>query len=122
MNIHTDYQIIRDGSGKPAFVVVPYENWVKQSSLSGVLIPNEVVGAVIEDGKTLVRAWREYFGLTQVELQRHEGFDVFASVGPPGTDVVGDAGVATDITAGLDLRKQCACCTPVVFWGVSRRL
>lgn len=42
----------------------PYEQWVKQTALTAGMIPNEVVGAVIEGGKTPVRAWREYLGLT----------------------------------------------------------
>jgi hypothetical protein len=53
--------------------------------------------------------------LTQIELQRHEGFDIFASAGTPGSDEVGDAGVATAITAGLDLRKQRLARAPVLF-------
>ena len=73
MSTHTEYQIIRDGSGNPAFVVVPYDRWVKQSSIASGLVPNEVVGAVIEDGKTLVRAWREYLGLTQTDLAQKAG-------------------------------------------------
>jgi hypothetical protein len=54
----------------------------------------------------------ELEGLTQVELQGHECFDVFASAGAPGTDVVGDAGVAAGVATGLDLanrRVPCAC-------------
>jgi hypothetical protein len=39
----------------------------------------------------------------------------FARIGAPGTDVVGDAGVATGIAAGLDLCKQCACRASVFF-------
>ena len=54
-------------------------------------------------------------GFAQIELQWHEGLDVFASAAAPGTDEIGDSGVATGITAGFDLRKQCACCTPVLF-------
>jgi transcriptional regulator with XRE-family HTH domain len=37
------------------------------------LVPNEVVGAVIEEDKTLVRAWREYLGLTQADLAQKAG-------------------------------------------------
>ena len=43
--------------------------------------------------------------LTQVELERHKRFDVLASAGAPGTDVVSDAGVASGVAAGLDLHK-----------------
>lgn len=54
-------------------------------------------------------------GFAQVKLQGHEGFDVFASVGLLGTDLVGDAGVASGITAGLELNEQRFACAPVLF-------
>jgi predicted transcriptional regulator len=31
-------------------------------------IPNEVVGKIVEDEMTPIRAWREYLGLTQAEV------------------------------------------------------
>lgn len=68
MNVHTDAQIIKDSSGKPAFVVVPYERWLKQTSLVAGLIPNEVMGLMIRDDMTPFRAWREYLHLTQAEV------------------------------------------------------
>ena len=68
MNAHTDVQIINDSTGKPAFVVVPYERWVKQTTIVAGLVPNEVVGLMIRDEMTPFRAWREYLGLTQVEV------------------------------------------------------
>nr|WP_321465121.1 helix-turn-helix transcriptional regulator [uncultured Desulfobulbus sp.] len=37
------------------------------------LIPNEVVGAVIEGWITPVRAWREYLGLSQDEVASRAG-------------------------------------------------
>ena len=52
---------------------MPYAQWLKQTSITAGLIPNEVVGAVIEGGKTTVRAWREYLGLTQEELAAKAG-------------------------------------------------
>ncbi|MBM9536305.1 helix-turn-helix domain-containing protein [Desulfobulbus alkaliphilus] len=73
MNVHIDVQIIKDSSGKPTFAVVPYERWVKQTSITAGMIPNEVVGAVIMEGKTPVRAWREHLGFTQDELAAKAG-------------------------------------------------
>ena len=73
MNTPTDIQIIHDGAGNPAFVVMPYAQWLKQTSITAGLIPNEVVGAVIEGGKTTARAWREYLGLTQEEVSEKVG-------------------------------------------------
>ena len=57
----------------------------------------------------------ELEGLSQVELQGHEGFDVFACICPPGPNKVGDTGIPTGITAGLDLHKQYASRAPVLF-------
>jgi len=68
MNVHIDAQIIKDTAGNPAFVVVPYERWLKQSGIVAGLIPNEVVGFMIRDDMTPFRAWREYLGLTQTEV------------------------------------------------------
>lgn len=68
MNVHTDTQIIKDSAGKPAFVVVPYDRWLKQSTIVAGLVPNEVVGFIIRDNMTPFRAWREYLGLTQAEV------------------------------------------------------
>lgn len=73
MNAPTDIQIILDGSGNPAFAVVPYDRWLKQTTMTAGLIPNEVVGAIFEGGKQPVRAWREYLGLTQEELAAKVG-------------------------------------------------
>ena len=54
-------------------------------------------------------------GFAQVELQGHKRFDVFARAGAPGTDEVGDTGVATSISTGLDLHKQCTCAASILF-------
>ena len=53
--------------------------------------------------------------LTQLEPQRYKGLDLLARANAPGTDEVRDTGVATDITAGLDLRKQGACRASILF-------
>ena len=39
----------------------------------GDAIPHEVVGLTIKKGYTLVRAWREYLGLTQKEVAKRMG-------------------------------------------------
>ena len=70
MNAHIDTQIIRDAAGNPAFVVVPYASWVKQSTIDSGMIPNEVMGHIIRDDMTPVKAWREYLGLTQAEVAK----------------------------------------------------
>ncbi len=72
MNAHTDPQIIKQ-NGKPAFAVVPWDEYQSlihnqiESDESDVWFPNEVVKANVR-GDNLIRAWREYFKLTQAEL------------------------------------------------------
>ena len=51
----------------------------------------------------------------ELELQGHEGLDVFASAGPPGPDEVGDAAVAAHVAAGFDLQIQRFAAAPVLF-------
>jgi len=79
--IQTIYQ-----SGMPAFVVLPFADFArehpKEAELikpkspripDGDYIPNEVVGLTIKQDMTLLRAWREYLGLTQAEVAEKAG-------------------------------------------------
>jgi len=77
MNEPTDIQIITQ-NGHPAFVVIPYDDYIKIFPdkpwvPEGNFIPHEVVGLTIKKGFTLVRAWREYLGLTQKEVAEKMG-------------------------------------------------
>jgi len=63
---------------KPAFVVIPYDEFMKffpnvPRIAEGDLIPHEVVGMTIKKEYTLIRAWREYLGLTQNEVAMRMG-------------------------------------------------
>lgn len=69
-------QIIEQG-GKPAFAVIPWGDF--QALLESVdpnesetWFPNEVVKANVR-GDSLVKAWREYKGMTQAELAAKAG-------------------------------------------------
>ncbi len=68
MNEHTEVTIIKQ-NGEPAFAVLPWKEY--QSLLNDqekdVFFPNEVVKANAR-GDSLIKAWREYKGLTQEEL------------------------------------------------------
>jgi|JI9StandDraft_2_1071091.scaffolds.fasta_scaffold387532_2 DNA-binding XRE family transcriptional regulator len=71
MTIPTNVQIIEQG-GKPAFVVIPYDEYLRTFSPivspaipDGDLIPHEVVMMTLRLGMSQARAWREYLGLTQ---------------------------------------------------------
>lgn len=74
MTTHTDFQVIRDESGKPAFVVVPFARF--QTLTGGFTpgtVPNAVVGMVFDDGLSPIKAWREYLRLTQAEVAERLG-------------------------------------------------
>ena len=73
MNAPTKHQLIHDPDGKPAFVVIPYEEYVEHYGSVRDLIPNEVMGKIIEDGLSPMRAWREHLGLTQAEMAARIG-------------------------------------------------
>ena len=70
-NAPTDVQIINGPDGKPAFVVIPYAQYVAQRH-NDDLIPHEVVSRIV-DGASPIRAWREYLDLTQDEIAKRLG-------------------------------------------------
>jgi DNA-binding XRE family transcriptional regulator len=72
MNAPTNIQLINGPDGKPAFVVMPYADYIQAYSQDRDLIPHEVVSATV-DGATPVRAWREYLKLTQAEVAARIG-------------------------------------------------
>ncbi|WP_275630375.1 helix-turn-helix transcriptional regulator [Pseudomonas sp. 273] len=72
MSEPTKVQIINDADGKPAFVVIPYADYVAQHRLDENLIPHDVVSRMV-DGASAIRAWREHLGLTQLEVAERLG-------------------------------------------------
>lgn len=73
MNAHTNYQIIKDKSGKPAYVLVPYEDYLAEHDLDEDLIPHEVIKLKVKQRMTTIRAWREHLGFTQAEIAKKLG-------------------------------------------------
>lgn len=76
--------------GKPAFAVVPYEQYLAMTTSNGeepARIPNEVVGLQVEQGLSLVAAWRTHKGLSQLELGERLGISqsAVAQMEKPGT-------------------------------------
>jgi DNA-binding XRE family transcriptional regulator len=67
-----EYQTIKGADGQPAFVVIPYEDFVKLNLRADALIPHEVVSAMV-DGENAIKAWREYLGLDQAEVAGRTG-------------------------------------------------
>ncbi|AOI96476.1 helix-turn-helix domain-containing protein [Burkholderia sp. LA-2-3-30-S1-D2] len=63
MNARTNIRIINGSDGAPAFVVIPYADYMAQ---------HEVISATI-DGATPLRAWREHLKLTQADIAARLG-------------------------------------------------
>ncbi|MGB3287971.1 MAG: helix-turn-helix transcriptional regulator [Burkholderiaceae bacterium] len=72
MNAPINIQIINGSGGTPAFVVIPYDEYVASRAHGDGLIPHDVISRAV-DGATPVRAWREHLGLTQAEVAARLG-------------------------------------------------
>jgi DNA-binding XRE family transcriptional regulator len=69
-------QILRDAAGQPAFAVLPYAIYqalIAGSGRADPLIPAAVVNLALDHAVSAARAWREYLGLTQVDVARRAG-------------------------------------------------
>lgn len=75
MNTHTnnEHQIVMS-NGLPVAVVVPYDDYLCMASRrdEDIILPHAVVGMTLK-GHTLLRAWREYLGLTQADIAERMG-------------------------------------------------
>ncbi|MDO5680434.1 MAG: helix-turn-helix transcriptional regulator [Pelistega sp.] len=60
--------------GKPAFVILPYDDYLvlcnkKQTRIPvDGTIPHEVISLQVNNDWSIIRAWREYLGITQIEM------------------------------------------------------
>jgi DNA-binding XRE family transcriptional regulator len=66
-------QFINGPDGTPAFVVIPYADYVAQQPVTPDPVPHEVVTRAVFDGSSPARAWREYLGLTRAEVAQRIG-------------------------------------------------
>lgn len=72
MSARTEHQIIMQ-NGVPAFAVIPWNEYQKlirkqtEETEKDIWFPNDVVKATSR-GDSLIKAWREHFGLSQAEL------------------------------------------------------
>ena len=74
MNARTEFQIIVGADGRPAFVVLPYEQFRRmRGGFTQGTVPNEVVNLAYERGVSPMAAWREHFNLTQAEVASRIG-------------------------------------------------
>ncbi len=92
MSAHINHQIVTH-NGFPVAAVIPYEEYLeligiedaedREDTLSDAelesvrndvhTIPDEVVGMMAKNNITIIRAWREYKGLTQEEVAKGMG-------------------------------------------------
>ncbi len=72
MNAPTDIQIIHQG-GKPAFVVIPYDEYLRLYGSENNLVPHEVVSAAVDNDWTILKAWRKHLELSQREAAERVG-------------------------------------------------
>lgn len=69
MNVRTEFQVIVGRDGKPAFVVVPFDQFRRmKGGFAQGTVPDEIVNVVFERGISPMAGWREHLGLTQAEL------------------------------------------------------
>jgi DNA-binding XRE family transcriptional regulator len=68
-------KIIESDEGKPLFAVVPYDEYLDLVNRRDreITIPHAVVGANVIEGKSMVRAWREYKKITQAQMAEKLG-------------------------------------------------
>ena len=68
MNTLIKHQVV-EHDGQPLFVLVPYQEYLGLiDSGEDIAIPLAVSMAVNLEDKSLIRAWREYKGLSQAEV------------------------------------------------------
>lgn len=69
MNAPINIQILNGTDGTPAFVVIPYADYVRtQKATDEAYLPHEVVAGMVDNDWSIIRAWREYLGLTQQQI------------------------------------------------------
>lgn len=75
MNAPTNVNVIKDKAGLPAFVVIPYSDYLELTGKDPeeVLIPNEVIGIMVNEETSLLGAWRRHLGFTQAQIGERLG-------------------------------------------------
>ena len=69
MNERINHQVI-EKNGVPLFVLVPYDEYISSYHDERVYFPHEVVELHAIEGKSIMRAWREYQKLSQREVAK----------------------------------------------------
>jgi DNA-binding XRE family transcriptional regulator len=109
MSAHIEPQIIMQ-NGKPAFAVISWEEYQKltrhNADETDVWIPYEVVKANVINGASMIRAWREYFGMTQQELAQRAGTTQPALARLEKSDSKPRIGTLKKIAAAMDITLE----------------
>ncbi len=75
MNVHIDFQIIVGGDGKPAFVVVPYQQFMRmKGKFVRGSVPNSVVKVVFELRYVESPAWNRRTNDRQAAALQRAGY------------------------------------------------
>ena len=102
----TNPQIITNG-GEPAFAVIPwneYQELTQQYIIADdTWIPHEIVKATLLGDVSIIRAWREYFNLTQQELARRSGISQPALVRLEKIDAKPRASTLKKLATAMDI-------------------
>ncbi len=75
MNAPIEFQVIRGRDGKPAFVVLPYDEFrrLRQNKRADRGVPHAVVNLAFDRNLSALAAWREHLSITQAEVARRMG-------------------------------------------------
>jgi DNA-binding XRE family transcriptional regulator len=111
MNAPIRHQIIED-NGQPLFVLVPYAEYVASLNVEpggNTAIPLAVSKAANMEEKSLVRAWREYKGLSQANIAERMGISrpAYAQLEARGANL--RATTMHRLALALDVQKEQLC-------------
>ncbi|TAN12284.1 MAG: XRE family transcriptional regulator [Burkholderiaceae bacterium] len=73
MNKPIDFQTILGADGAPAFVVMPYAEFIKSFEGSREPVPDAVMKRAFDDGMSPATAWRTHPGPTQTKVMQRIG-------------------------------------------------
>ena len=104
MNAPTNIQVINGRDGKPAFVVVPYDQYMTEHNAERGMIPHDVVSRTV-DGATPIRAWREHLGITQTDMAARLGISQSAYAQQEGSERLRKS-TREKIAAALGITEQ----------------
>ena len=106
MKTPINYQIINQ-NGEPAFAVIPYKDFVRFiKPAKGPTIPHEVVRANVVNNVPLLRAWREYLGLTQASVAKRAGITQAALSQLESSDAKPRKSTLEKLAQALDLKVE----------------